>query len=346
MKIGLLGTGFGLAHAQIYHGHPHVDGVVVFGRTPAKLDKIAGEFGFAITTDINRIYDDPSIDLVDVCLPTPVHADHVIRALKAGKHVLCELPLASTLVDARRVVDAAEASERQVFVDMFARFDPVTTFWHEAITDQRYGSLKTLQIDTRTALLWEGYSLGLDSIAMDVMHASLDTVVTALGRPHSITAVGVSKDTGASAADVLLTYRGTTVHCSASALMPKPYGVRGGWRAAFTDAVVESTWTAGYDGRPSTTITEFTDHGARDIDLPSVDAYAAVIDHVIACCEGRADSRLDPASVVDSLMLTFDIRDTLIQQKGALGSPPSTAGPKSWSKAQRPTESPESHGYS
>jgi Oxidoreductase family, NAD-binding Rossmann fold len=70
MKIGLLGTGFGVAHAGIYHRHPEVDEVIVFGRTQAKLEKIAAEFGFATTTELDAIYDDPSIDLVDVCLPT------------------------------------------------------------------------------------------------------------------------------------------------------------------------------------------------------------------------------------------------------------------------------------
>jgi predicted dehydrogenase len=317
MKIGLLGTGFGLAHAHIYRRHPHVGDVIVFGRTPAKLDKIASELGVATTTDIDRIYDDPNIDLIDVCLPTPLHADHVLRALHAGKHVLCELPLACTMADAQRVVDAQEASERQVFVDMSGRFDPANEFLHNAITEEGYGTLKTLHVATRTALLWEGYNLGLDSIAMDVMHSSLDTIVTALGRPESVTAIGVSKATGGSAAEVLLIYPDTIVHCSASALMPKPYGLRGGWRASFTDAAVESTWTAGYDGRPTTTLTEFTDHDAHDLDLPTVDAYTAVIDHVIACCQGRAKSRLHPATVLDSLKVTLDIHDALVGRKNA-----------------------------
>ena len=43
MKIGLLGTGFGVAHAAIYHRHPAVDEVIVFGRTPAKLEQIAAQ---------------------------------------------------------------------------------------------------------------------------------------------------------------------------------------------------------------------------------------------------------------------------------------------------------------
>jgi predicted dehydrogenase len=315
MKVGLLGTGFGIAHARIYHTHPQVSDVVVFGRTPAKLQAFADEFGYATTTDPASIYDDPTIDLVDVCLPTPLHADLVTRALDAGKHVLCELPLATTMADARRIVDAHAVSDRQVFVDMFGRFDPATQFLHTAIARGRYGTLKTLSMELRTALLWEGYQLGLDTIALDVLHSSLDAIVTVLGRPESLTAIGVYKDSGGSAAEVLLGYPGAIVRCSASALLPKPYGVRGGYRAVFTDAAIESNWTASYDGRPTTTLTEYTQQGQREVDLPAGDAYTAVIDHVIACCQGRDTSRIGPASVLDTLQLTLDIHTALTAPK-------------------------------
>ena len=315
MKVGLLGTGFGIAHARIYHTHPQVSEVVVFGRTPAKLQAFADEFGYATTTEMVSIYDDPTIDLVDVCLPTSLHAEHALRALGAGKHVLCELPLATTMADARRVVDAHGASDRQVFVDMFGRFDPATEFLHAAIAQGSYGTLKTLSMELGTALLWEGYQLGLDTMAMDVLHSGLDAIVTALGRPESLTAVGVGKDAGGSAAEVLLGYPGAVVRYSASALLPKPYGVRGGYRAVFTEGAIESSWTAGYDGHPTGTLTEYTEQGQREVDLPARDAYAAVIDHVIACCQGREVSRLSPASVLDTLQLTLDIRTALTTAK-------------------------------
>jgi predicted dehydrogenase len=311
MRVGLLGTGFGIAHARIYHAHPQVSEVVVFGRTRAKLQAFAEQFGYATTTEAASIYDDPTIDLVDVCLPTGLHAEHVLRALAAGKHVLCELPLAATIDDARRIVDAAAASDRQVFVDMFGRFDPATEFLHTAIADGRYGTLKTLAIELRSALLWEGYQIGLDSIAMDVLHSSLDTIVTALGRPESMTTLGVAKDPGASAGEVLLGYPGAIVRCGASALLPKPYGMRGGYRAVFTEGAIESSWTAGWDGRPTTTLTEYTDQGQREVELAARDAYGAVIDHVIACCQGRETSRLSPSSVLDTLQLTLDVRTAL-----------------------------------
>jgi predicted dehydrogenase len=315
MKVGLLGAGFGIAHARIYHTHPEVSEVVVFGRTPAKLHAFAEQFGYATTTDLASIYDDPAIDLVDVCLPTGLHAEHVLRALRAGKHVLCELPLVATMEDAGRIVDAAAASDRQVFVDMFGRFDPATQLLHTAIAEGRYGPLKTLAIELRSALLWEGYQIGLDSLAMDVLHSSLDIIVTALGRPESLTTLGVAKDSGSSAAEVLLGYPGAIVRCGASALLPKPYGMRGGYRAVFSDAAIESSWTAGYDGRPTGTVTEYTEQGQRGVDLPARDAYGAVIDHVIACCQGREASRLSPASVLATLQLTLDVRTALTAAK-------------------------------
>jgi predicted dehydrogenase len=315
MKVGLLGTGFGIAHAHIYHAHPEVNEVVVFGRTPAKLQAFAEKFGYATTTEVASIYDDPTIDLVDVCLPTALHAEHALRALAAGKHVLCELPLAATLADARRVVEAQAASDRQVFVDMFGRFDPATEFLHAAIAEGRYGTLKTLSMELRSALLWEGYQIGLDSLAMDVLHSSLDTIVTGLGRPESVTAMGVAKGSAASAAEVLLGYPSAIVRCGASALLPKPYGMRGGYRATFTDATIESSWTAGWDGRPTTTLTEYTEQGSRDVDLPARDAYGAVVDHVLASCQGRESARLSPASVLDTLQLTLDIHAALTAPK-------------------------------
>ena len=156
---------------------------------------------------------------------------------------------------------------------------------------------------------------------MDVMHTTLDTVVTALGRPNSTTAIGIARNTGGSAAEVLLTYPDAIVRCSATALMPKTYGLQGGYQAVFSDAAVESTWTAGWDGRPTSTLTEYTGEGVRNIDLPNIDAYTAVINHVLACLEGNSNSRLAPASVLDSLHLAVDIQHKLITDPQRLGSP-------------------------
>jgi predicted dehydrogenase len=185
MKIALLGTGFGQAHAAVYAQRPDVHEVIVFGRAPDKLAKIGGEFGFATSTDLDGLIADGSVDLVDICLPTRLHADVAIRALQAGKHVLIELPLAAALEDARRIVAAHQASGQMAFVDMFSRFSPASQYLREAAADQRYGPLQVLEIEGRTALLWPGYDLGLDTLALDMMHADFDLVTSLLGQPAS-----------------------------------------------------------------------------------------------------------------------------------------------------------------
>ena len=66
------------------------------------------------------------MDLVDICLPTPFHAEVAVRAMQAGHDVLIELPLAGTLDDARRIIAAQQATGRRAFVDMFSRFSPAS----------------------------------------------------------------------------------------------------------------------------------------------------------------------------------------------------------------------------
>lgn len=126
MKIALLGTGFGQAHAAVYAERPDVGEVVVFGRAPEKLAKMSGQFGFATTTDLDGLIADASVDLVDICLPTRLHAEIAVAAMQAGRDVLIELPLAATLADAHRIVAAQQATGRQAFVDMFSRFSPAS----------------------------------------------------------------------------------------------------------------------------------------------------------------------------------------------------------------------------
>ena len=318
MKIALLGTGFGQAHAAVYAQRPDVDQVVVFGRTPQKLAKISGQFGFATTTDLDGLITDPSVDLLDICLPTALHAEVAVRAMQAGKDVLIELPLASTLEDARRVIAAQQATGRQAFVDMFSRFSPANQQLRQAVAGQRYGPLRVLEIEGRTALLWPGYDLGLDTLAMDMMHADFDLVTRLLGQPGTIQVTGAGGPGGrGSAAEVLLGYPHAFARCTSSSLMPQPYQVRGGWRATFPGAVLEYAMQAGFTGEGASSLTEVAADGERPIDLPDAGPpYAAVIDHTLACLTGQASNLIEPASALPALQLTLDVHQRLTQVAG------------------------------
>lgn len=318
MKVALLGTGFGLAHAAVYAQRSDVDEVVVFGRTPQKLAQISDDFGFATTTDLDAVIGDGTVDLVDICLPTRLHADVAVQALNAGKHVLIELPLADTLDDAQRIVAAQRATGRRAFVDMFSRFSPANQQLREAVAEQRYGPLRVLEIEGRTALLWPGYDLSLRTLALDMMHADFDLVSSLLGHPDGVQLVGAEGADGrGSAAEVVLTYPDAFVRCTSSSLMPQPYGMRGGWRATFTGAVLDYAMTAGFTGQGQATLTEYTAAGERRIELPATSPYAAMIDHVLACLAGHDDNRIAPASALPALELTLDVHHRLAKSASA-----------------------------
>jgi len=315
MKIALLGTGFGQAHAAVYADRPDVDEVVVFGRAAAKLATISGQFGFVTTTDLDALITDDAVDLVDICLPTALHADVAVAAMQAGHDVLIELPLATTIEDAHRIIAAQQATGRQAFVDMFSRFSPANQHLRQAVAGQRYGPLRVLEIEGRTALLWPGYDLGLDTLAMDMMHADFDLVTSLLGQPGTVQVTGTGAPGGrGSAAEVLLGYPEAIARCASSSLMPQPYGVRGGWRATFAGAVLEYAMRAGFTGQGPATLTEHTPGGERPIGLPDAGPpYAAVIDHTLACLTGHAGNLIEPASALPALELTLDVHQRLTQ---------------------------------
>jgi predicted dehydrogenase len=317
MKIALLGTGFGQAHAAVYAQRSDVDEVVVYGRSPHKLAKVSGQFGFATTTDLDATIADASVDLVDICLPTRLHAEVAVRAMQAGRNVLIELPLATTLADARRIVATQQTTGRQAFVDMFSRFSPAGQQLRRAVADQRHGPLLVLEIEGRTALLWPGYDLGLDTLALDMMHSDFDLVTSLLGQPSAVhvTGVGGTGDRG-SAAEVILDYPHAVARCSSSSLMPPPYGMCGGWRATFPGAVLEYIMRAGFTGEGPATLTEYTADGEQAIDLPATSPWAAMIDHVLACLTGHADNLIEPASALLALELTLDVHQRLAQPAG------------------------------
>ncbi len=71
-----------------------------------------------------RVADNPAIDVVYVVLPNSMHAEYTIRALKAGKHVLCEKPMANTPQDCERMIAAAKAASRKLMVGYRVRYEP------------------------------------------------------------------------------------------------------------------------------------------------------------------------------------------------------------------------------
>ena len=153
--IGLVGVGFmGMIHYLASRKLAGGRVVAICSRDPRKRagdwTGIQGNFGPPGTqmdlssaagyADIGELLADPNVSLVDLCVPNDEHAKLAIRALKAGKHVLVEKPIALTTADADAMVAAARASGKLLMVAHVLPFFPEFAFASEAVRSGRYGS--------------------------------------------------------------------------------------------------------------------------------------------------------------------------------------------------------------
>lgn len=117
IKVAVLGAGIGKSHISGYAQLSDLYQVVyVCDLDPAKAQAGAAlAQGARPVSAVTEVFADPSIDLVNICLPPHLHAPMTIAALDAGKHVVCEKPIAGSVADVHRISAAAQRAGRQVF---------------------------------------------------------------------------------------------------------------------------------------------------------------------------------------------------------------------------------------
>ena len=99
--------------------------VAIADADSVRLEKVATKYHVASRyTDYRRLIDDPAIDAVVVATPTPLHAPVALAAIEAGKHVLCEMPLAASLEEADKIIQAAERKNVVLMPGLTFRFTP------------------------------------------------------------------------------------------------------------------------------------------------------------------------------------------------------------------------------
>lgn len=174
LRIALIGYSFmGSIHAQAWITAPRFFdlGVVpvlaaVCGRDQESAQSFADRFGIGrVETDWQTLVADPDIDAVDICAPGNLHAEIAIAALEAGKHVLCEKPLANTVGEAERMALAAEEAKARgalAMVGFSYRRTPALAYARELVRDGRLGTVRHIRasylqdwiVDEEFPLVW------------------------------------------------------------------------------------------------------------------------------------------------------------------------------------------------
>jgi predicted dehydrogenase len=106
INIAIVGLGFGAEFIPIYLRHPNANMYAICQRNAEKLKQIGDEFKIEKRyTDYDELLKDPNIDAVHINTPIPDHAVQSIKALRAGKHVACTVPMATTIEECRQIVE-------------------------------------------------------------------------------------------------------------------------------------------------------------------------------------------------------------------------------------------------
>lgn len=129
MRFGLVGTGYwaGAVHAAGIRSASGAELAGVWGRNPDKAGALAGELGVRAYGSVEALVDD--VDAVSFSVPPEVQAQHAVNAARAGKHLVLEKPVATTIESARQVADAVAESGVASVVFFTARFKPEYRAW-------------------------------------------------------------------------------------------------------------------------------------------------------------------------------------------------------------------------
>jgi predicted dehydrogenase len=140
VRVGILGAGFmGGTHARAFAKVQDVEIVGISSRSREKAEQLAKDYGAEPFVDSLALATDPRVDAVSITLPTQVHLKYTRAALAAGKHVLCEKPMACTLDECDQMIAAAKKHDRILMVGQTLRFWPEYAMIRDLVTSGALG---------------------------------------------------------------------------------------------------------------------------------------------------------------------------------------------------------------
>ncbi len=214
VRIAILGMGFmGATHYQAYQQIDGAQVTVIASRNPDKargnLTGVAGNIGGDLpeqlpidqlhgTTDFDEAIRREDVDVIDICLTTPLHQRYAIAALDAGKHVICEKPLAATVAEAQPIVKAAQQATGFFMPAMCMRFWPAWQWMKQAVDAQTFGPVRsaTFMRNTTAPAGWFRDGEASGGAAMDLHIHDTDYIHWLLGTPQAVTSHGYTGPTG------------------------------------------------------------------------------------------------------------------------------------------------------
>jgi len=200
IKIGLAGAGFiGQMHSACYAATRGVKLVAVADVRRNLAEELAKEHRAAVYTDAGKMFTEAGLHVADICLPTNLHCEFVVKAARAGLHVLCEKPIATTIAEANRMIRAAKKASVQFMIAQVIRFWPEYMVLKQYVDEGELGKLISLQmtrLTPRPTWTWKNWVMNpkLSGGVLTEFHIhDADFVRYLLGEPRAIQISGIKR---------------------------------------------------------------------------------------------------------------------------------------------------------
>jgi len=296
INIGLVGVGaVGRVHLSIYAELENARVVALCDKIPERAKGSEEGIAFNIGTvagstvqaraytNYRRFLNDPDIEVVDICLPTDLHSRFAVAALEAGKHVLCEKPMARSVAQCDRMIAAAEASGRALMVAHCIRFWPEYVVLKEMVDSGKYGKV-TSAVFRRLSLLpiWSSENWIITpkrsgGALLDLHVHDIDFIAHLFGMPAWVASSGIEDEHGVGEVVTQYGYPGQTVVAEGGWYYPASFPFRMNFVVRMERATAE--WDS--RGGPLTVYPEGGD--ALTPDLPPGNGYTREIAYFLDC---------------------------------------------------------------
>ncbi|MCB0494141.1 MAG: Gfo/Idh/MocA family oxidoreductase [Cyclobacteriaceae bacterium] len=163
INIAIVGLGFGAEFIPIYQKHPSANMYAICQRNEKKLNQVGDAFGIEKRyTDFDELLQDPDVDAVHINTPIQNHAEQSIAALKAGKHVACTVPMATTVEDCKKIVELVKETGLTYMMMETVVYSREFLFVKEMYDKGEMGKIQFLRASHQQEMAgWPGYWEGL-----------------------------------------------------------------------------------------------------------------------------------------------------------------------------------------
>ena len=248
LKVGLIGCGFmGNQHADCYKNLENVELAAVADIRAEKAQSIAEGTNAVIYSDGLDLIANADVDVIDICLPTYLHAEYALAAMDKVKYLFVEKPVTLTVKESKELIKKAEKTGCQVQVGQVIRFWDEYEYLRDVIAENKYGKIINANFRRLSPTPEWGWNNWLHNVsqsggaAQDLHIHDIDYVLSLFGQPKKLNSITNVIGEQKSYINTIMQYDEFVVGVEGTWNLPATHPFQATFRVVFENAVIENS---------------------------------------------------------------------------------------------------------